>query len=745
VASKEGILTPEKIIVIGGHYDSIAWDCDPDTLAPGADDNASGTAAVLEAARVLAEFDSELTLVFIAFGDEEVWGGGSLSFAETAFNEGMNIKVMLNMDMVANFEGDWGVIFNVDSSSIAYAECMAEIAESYTDLIPSITTPILPLSDHYSFYLYGYNSVYTQESSFSPHWHLSTDLVENISIPYLIQVTEMITASIEYLSTTPDTPHGFRALNVGDGNSVFLSWEPNTENDLEGYNIYFGYQSGMYDSVKTVDTEGDTLKNLSEGTTYYIAISAFDNDGYESYLTHEIEIETSSRPCTPILLESTAFDSMVLLEWERNVGELDLLGYNIYRYNFNEPTDPIQIGFVPDPTASFSDDTAQPHILYSYYVTAVDTQIPPNESDPTEEVLSRLATHDLGILVVDNTMNGAGGPFSPTDEEVDEFYTEILADYNPQAFWDRDDSLTAGRILMDYDIGAYSTVLWHTDNQYSAPIKPDTITIRKFLQTGGNLWISGWRILSSLTGESGSSYTFEENSFVSTYFGLDSAKATSPWDTDFIGVEGITEDFPSLSVNSAKVVPLGGLFSTELLLPPFEGTIPIYSYVSSDSANSEYHGMAVALLSSSVDYDLILTDFPVFFMNTDDAKTLVTAVMNIFGEPVSIENEGESRPPFIHALLQNYPNPFNPTTTIAFDIPQRQGTDKKTEFKTRLTIFDMRGKLVKVLIEEELSPGTYQVVWDGKNENGTTVSSGVYFFRMVSESFKSTRKMLLLR
>jgi len=88
-------------------------------------------------------------------------------------------------------------------------------------------------------------------------------------------------------------------------------------------------------------------------------------------------------------------------------------------------------------------------------------------------------------------------------------------------------------------------------------------------------------------------------------------------------------------------------------------------------------------------------------------------------------------------LEQNYPNPFNPKATIKFETA-RPGNVK-------LVIYDVAGRLVRTLVDEHRDPNRYVVVWDGTNNAGSRVSSGVYFCRMVAGSFDRTYKMLLLK
>ncbi|MFQ6032962.1 MAG: T9SS type A sorting domain-containing protein, partial [Candidatus Zixiibacteriota bacterium] len=90
-----------------------------------------------------------------------------------------------------------------------------------------------------------------------------------------------------------------------------------------------------------------------------------------------------------------------------------------------------------------------------------------------------------------------------------------------------------------------------------------------------------------------------------------------------------------------------------------------------------------------------------------------------------------------YALFQNYPNPFNPQTSIQFDLP------KDTE--VRLTIYNILGQKVKTLVDERLRAGHKQVLWDGKNEKGKEVSSGIYFYRIQAGDFSETKKMTIIK
>jgi flagellar hook assembly protein FlgD len=93
-------------------------------------------------------------------------------------------------------------------------------------------------------------------------------------------------------------------------------------------------------------------------------------------------------------------------------------------------------------------------------------------------------------------------------------------------------------------------------------------------------------------------------------------------------------------------------------------------------------------------------------------------------------------------LFQNYPNPFNPTTTIKFKV---WSLEFREPVHTTLKIYNIRGQLVRTLVDDERLPGYYQVFWDGKDNSGKEVSSGIYFYQLKTRDYSDTRKMILLR
>jgi hypothetical protein len=102
---------------------------------------------------------------------------------------------------------------------------------------------------------------------------------------------------------------------------------------------------------------------------------------------------------------------------------------------------------------------------------------------------------------------------------------------------------------------------------------------------------------------------------------------------------------------------------------------------------------------------------------------------------VSVENIGTVPRQF--ELAQNYPNPFNPSTSIRYSVP--------VESRIHLRVFDLVGREVASLVDQLQAPGSYLVSWQGTDNLGVTLPSGVYFYRLESAGNQLTKKMILLK
>jgi hypothetical protein len=192
-----GLIDPDEIYIIGGHLD----DRPSGPLAPGADDNASGSVATLVAAEILTQFEWGCTLRFALWTGEEQGLLGSKVYAQRAYNAGENIVGYLNLDMIA-WDGIDGPDFKLFANqsippTLDLAQLFADVVGAYDlDLIPHIDPSGFGASDHASFWQYGYASILGIEyyqHDFNPYYHTSNDRLEHLNMPYY---TDFVKASV---------------------------------------------------------------------------------------------------------------------------------------------------------------------------------------------------------------------------------------------------------------------------------------------------------------------------------------------------------------------------------------------------------------------------------------------------------------------------------------------------------------------------------------------------------------------
>jgi hypothetical protein len=177
--------------------------------------------------------------------------------------------------------------------------------------------------------------------------------------------------------------------------------------------------------------------------------------------------------------------------------------------------------------------------------------------------------------------------------------------------------------------------------------------------------------------------------------------------------------------------------------------VDVYQFADPNSATT---GDAAVVMNANVagSYNTIMQTFALFDIR-DEGTPDMTAfdyVGNILGAVLSggcaqgpnTDIGGETPQidaPLHTALYQNRPNPFNPATTIRFDLA-RDG-------HVELRIYNVSGRLVRTLVDRPMERKRHQVVWDGMDNTGVPVSSGIYFYRLETGDFRDTRKMVVLR
>ena len=188
IAEIPGETHPEEIFIICAHLD----DMPGGGVAPGADDNASGVAAVLVAADVLSRYRWDSTLRFALWTGEEQGVLGSIAYAERAYNVGEEIAGVLNLDMIGyNSKGsspdiDLHACRNV-AYSLSYAYLFVNVIDAYgLDLVPQVFGYCVEYSDHASFWMYDYPAILgiEDDDDFNPYYHTIQDTILKMDKTY---------------------------------------------------------------------------------------------------------------------------------------------------------------------------------------------------------------------------------------------------------------------------------------------------------------------------------------------------------------------------------------------------------------------------------------------------------------------------------------------------------------------------------------------------------------------------------
>ena len=729
IATLPGIYEPEVYNVVGGHHDSYSSG-DPMIFAPGADDNASGTAAVLEIARVIManNYNPESTIKFITFAAEEYGLWGSKDYAQKALNEGMNIKIMINHDMISHtyYPANQSQVDINRYSGFDYLRDLAFYCiENYSVLVPRNGSLNSSGSDSHSFWQRGFPSVYFEETNFSPFYHSPADTIGNYSMEYCAEVIRASCATLVLNIVMPTMVQNYKLVDAGTGNSLRLTWSPNQSPDFEKYKIYVGTESGVYDTVFTTIDTLFTISNLIEENLYYAGVSVLDQDGYESLIVERSGIPLEL-PLAPKEFEAKPLWQLVELSWINN-SEYDLYGYNIYRSETNgQLGDKLNQNIYID--TLYIDNAASAGKYYYYTVKAVDSLL--NESIDNTTLRSRVVSLDQGILIVDETSDGDGTPLNPTDEEVDNYYSELLSHFQSTQY----DLIDESEIGLA-DMGAYSTIIWHGNDisDMTAPFEfKDEIV--KYLSFGGNFLYTGYRPSKAFENVVGLNGTFSNGDFIYDYLKVEETKGTIF--ALFNAAESVTTGYNSVSVDSSKTLISDEfhLKNVEMIKPSLMGN-KIYDYGTNFDSTSQQgllKAQSVGVEYMGTDFKTITLSYPLYYMNNNEAKSLIEFILtNKFDEVMSVDNQ-VSEMPSSYNLSQNYPNPFNPSTTISYSLVE--------DGFVKLAVYNMLGEEVAKLVNKQQKAGRYEV-----NFNATGLASGVYLYRIETANFTTSRKLVFMK
>ena len=336
VAVLPGTIDKDRYVIVSGHYDSIAARrapnspvrtddtgpasaADTDPLAPGVADDASGTAATMELARVMSQYTFDKSIVFVTFAAEEIGLNGSKAYAAKAKEDKMQIEGVLNNDIIGSDVSGNGMSANnhvrvfsegpEDSPSRSLARYTKEIAERY---MPSMTVDLIFRhdrfgrgGDHSSFVAEGFAAVrLTTPSENYANQHTATDTFANASVPYTTRVAKMAGGGQGGRGAGGRGGRGGPpgpGLTRGKGYDAVARWTmPNPEPDLAGYAIL------IRDTTAPLWQREIYVGNVTEYTLpdmsiddVVIGVRAIDKDGNPSLVSAYVMAPTRLIEATP--------------------------------------------------------------------------------------------------------------------------------------------------------------------------------------------------------------------------------------------------------------------------------------------------------------------------------------------------------------------------------------------------------------------------------------------------------------
>ena len=274
VATLRGTAHPDLIYVVSSHFDSVAG-------GPGADDNTSGTAALLEAARALAATPLSATVVFASFTGEEAGLLGSREFVRLAAERTWRIAGALNNDMIG-WAGEGGRMDNtIRYSNPGIRDIQHGAAFLFTNLI-LYDAKYYRGTDAAAFYE-GWGDIVGGIGSYpvlgNPNYHQPTDLLETINFAQVAETAKVTAATLIYLASSPSRLSDVTATPTARG--IDVTWTPSPESDVTSYIVAYGPPDGPFERRLTVRTPRVTLPALPDATR--IAVKAVNRRGLEGW------------------------------------------------------------------------------------------------------------------------------------------------------------------------------------------------------------------------------------------------------------------------------------------------------------------------------------------------------------------------------------------------------------------------------------------------------------------------------
>jgi dipeptidyl aminopeptidase/acylaminoacyl peptidase len=282
LATLKGTTNPELVYVVSSHYDSVA-------VGPGADDDSSGTAALLETARILAKHPQPATIIFASFTGEESGLLGSREFVRQAVANKINIVGALNNDMIG-WANDHRLDNTIRYSNAGIRDIQHGAAMHFTDLITY--DALYYKSTDAAAYYEAYGDIVGGIGSYpvlgNPHYHQSHDLLDTINHRLVTEVAKTTAATLMLLASSPARLADLKVDSFSNGTAQ-VSWTPSPEKGVTGYIVTYGPRQNLEAQQLRVTTPSARIPKVQPGMV--ISVKAVNSRGLEGWDWARVDVK----------------------------------------------------------------------------------------------------------------------------------------------------------------------------------------------------------------------------------------------------------------------------------------------------------------------------------------------------------------------------------------------------------------------------------------------------------------------
>ncbi len=334
LAYKVGTVFPNHHVIVGAHRDAVP-------NSPGADDNGSGTAAVIEIARVLQDIETDMTFVFALFDAEELGLLGAWHYVEEAIARGDSIVYMLNMDMIAHYQNSSQAKL-YHGSDLTYSQLWQSLADSLLG-ISGVLSGSSGGSDHYPFAQNGYPVTFAHEYIFSTVYHSVHDSTSYMNFTYMTKMTKASLATAYVVNATAGPQAAVAFSYPGGVPTMLLPGIPTTFDVLvEGAwggtpvsgtgQLHYAFDGGSYTSVAMTEISPNYYEatlppgNCDSRVAFYVSADEAVNGTFydpDTAFPHTAVVATSSTIVFEDNFETdkgwTVYGNALDGQWDRGV------------------------------------------------------------------------------------------------------------------------------------------------------------------------------------------------------------------------------------------------------------------------------------------------------------------------------------------------------------------------------------------------------------------------------------------